>query len=144
MLYFIGLGLSDEKDITVRHVAVPGRCPKLRIAESLPTEHCMLTPPTPIGRRGLEIVKACQRIYLEAYTSVLLVPKERLVRMLATYKHCKADAALQDDHDRSRMSVISNKHERYSGRNAASMAMAMTHSSSTCRPSSGLLRNGSY
>ncbi len=31
-------------------------------------------------RRGLEIVKGCQRVYLEAYTSVLLVPKERLVR----------------------------------------------------------------
>ena len=31
-------------------------------------------------RRGLEIVKGCQRVYLEAYTSVMLVPMERLVR----------------------------------------------------------------
>lgn len=29
--------------------------------------------------RGLEIVKKCSRIYLEAYTSILLVPKEDLV-----------------------------------------------------------------
>jgi len=29
--------------------------------------------------RGLEAVKGCERIYLEAYTSILLVPKERLV-----------------------------------------------------------------
>jgi len=47
MLYTIGLGLSDEKDITVR---------------------------------GLEIVKACLRVYLEAYTSILLVDKSKLVR----------------------------------------------------------------
>ncbi|KLO15084.1 Diphthine synthase [Schizopora paradoxa] len=45
MLYVVGLGLSDEKDITVR---------------------------------GLEAVKASSKIYLEAYTSILLVPKERL------------------------------------------------------------------
>lgn len=40
MLYFIGLGLYDEKDITVR---------------------------------GLEAVKASQRVYLEAYTSQLMI-----------------------------------------------------------------------
>ncbi|KZT43305.1 Diphthine synthase [Sistotremastrum suecicum HHB10207 ss-3] len=45
MFYIIGLGLSDEKDITVK---------------------------------GLEVVKACSRVYLEAYTSILLVPKENL------------------------------------------------------------------
>ncbi|RKO97860.1 hypothetical protein CXG81DRAFT_15553 [Caulochytrium protostelioides] len=41
MLYLIGLGLSDERDITVR---------------------------------GLDIVRSCSRIYLEAYTSILTVP----------------------------------------------------------------------
>lgn len=46
MLYLIGLGLSDEKDITVR---------------------------------GLEAVKSSSRVYLEAYTSILGVGKERLV-----------------------------------------------------------------
>ena len=30
--------------------------------------------------RGLEAVKRCSRVFLEAYTSVLMVPKERLVR----------------------------------------------------------------
>ncbi|KAI9591615.1 diphthine synthase [Syncephalis fuscata] len=39
MLYFIGLGLGDERDVTVR---------------------------------GLEIIKQCSRVYLEAYTSVLM------------------------------------------------------------------------
>ncbi|KDQ56485.1 hypothetical protein JAAARDRAFT_158576 [Jaapia argillacea MUCL 33604] len=45
MFYIIGLGLCDEKDITVR---------------------------------GLEAVKGCSRVYLEAYTSILMVQKERL------------------------------------------------------------------
>lgn len=47
MLYLVGLGLADEKDITVR---------------------------------GLEVVKNAERVYLEAYTSILLVDKEKLVR----------------------------------------------------------------
>ncbi len=46
MLYLIGLGLSDERDITVR---------------------------------GLEVVRKCSRVYLEAYTSILLVDKAVLV-----------------------------------------------------------------
>uniref|UniRef100_A0A6Q2X7W8 diphthine methyl ester synthase n=1 Tax=Esox lucius TaxID=8010 RepID=A0A6Q2X7W8_ESOLU len=45
MLYFIGLGLGDAKDITVK---------------------------------GLEIVKQCSRVYLEAYTSILTVGKDAL------------------------------------------------------------------
>lgn len=46
MLYLIGLGLADEKDITVK---------------------------------GLEIVRKVERVYLEAYTSILLVDYEKLV-----------------------------------------------------------------
>jgi len=46
MLYLIGLGLSDETDITVK---------------------------------GLEIVKKAARVYLEAYTSILLVDVSILV-----------------------------------------------------------------
>lgn len=46
MLYLIGLGLADEKDITVK---------------------------------GLEIVRKAERVYLEAYTSILLVNHEKLV-----------------------------------------------------------------
>ncbi|OKL56118.1 Diphthine synthase [Talaromyces atroroseus] len=45
MLYLVGLGLADEKDITVR---------------------------------GLEVVKTASRVYLEAYTSILLIEKEKL------------------------------------------------------------------
>ncbi|KAH0618368.1 hypothetical protein JD844_017502 [Phrynosoma platyrhinos] len=45
MLYLIGLGLGDAKDITVK---------------------------------GLEVVKQCSRVYLEAYTSILTVGKEAL------------------------------------------------------------------
>lgn len=46
VFYAIGLGLADEKDITVK---------------------------------GLEIVKRAERVYLEAYTAILLVEKEVLV-----------------------------------------------------------------
>lgn len=52
MLYLIGLGLSDETDITVK---------------------------------GLEIVRKAERVYLEAYTSILLVDKEKLVRQILVW-----------------------------------------------------------
>jgi precorrin-2 methylase len=45
MLYLVGLGLADEKDITVK---------------------------------GLEVIKKAERVYLEAYTAVLLVDKDVL------------------------------------------------------------------
>jgi diphthine synthase len=45
VLFIVGLGLGDEKDITVR---------------------------------GLEAVRSCEKIFLESYTSVLCVGKERL------------------------------------------------------------------
>jgi len=45
MFYIVGLGLCDEKDITIR---------------------------------GLEAVKSSSRVYLEAYTSILMVQKDRL------------------------------------------------------------------
>lgn len=47
MLYLVGLGLGDAKDITVK---------------------------------GLEAVKRAKRVYLEAYTSILTVGKDALVR----------------------------------------------------------------
>ena len=46
MLYLVGLGLSDERDISVK---------------------------------GLDIVRKASRVYLEAYTSILLVDKSKLV-----------------------------------------------------------------
>ena len=45
MLFLVGLGLGDAKDITVK---------------------------------GLEVVKSCSRVYLEAYTSILTCGKEEL------------------------------------------------------------------
>jgi uncharacterized membrane protein len=61
MLYVIGLGLSDERDITVK---------------------------------GLDAVKSCERVYLEAYTSILMVPKEKLV----TFAFTLAPASLVPHH----------------------------------------------
>lgn len=52
MLYFVGLGLADEKDITVK---------------------------------GLEIVKKAERVYLEAYTSILLVETSKLVNPICPW-----------------------------------------------------------
>jgi hypothetical protein len=49
MLFIIGLGLGDCKDITVR---------------------------------GLEIIKKCDRVYLESYTSILTCGPEALVSPL--------------------------------------------------------------
>lgn len=46
MLYLIGLGLNNEKDITIN---------------------------------GLEVVRRAERVYLEAYTAILMVPKDKLV-----------------------------------------------------------------
>jgi len=39
-----------------------------------------LADETDITLKGLQIVKQADRVYLEAYTSVLLVDKEKLVR----------------------------------------------------------------
>ena len=47
MLHIIGLGLADERDVSVK---------------------------------GLEIIKNAERVYLEAYTAVLLVDQSVLVR----------------------------------------------------------------
>lgn len=59
MLYLVGLGLSDETDITVK---------------------------------GLEVVKKAARVYLEAYTSILLVDQAVLVwerpALSATSERC--------------------------------------------------------
>jgi len=46
MLYLIGLGLSNERDITIA---------------------------------GLEVVQKASRVYLEAYTSILMIEKDKLV-----------------------------------------------------------------
>lgn len=53
MFFLIGLGLADEKDITVK---------------------------------GLEIVRRAARVYLEAYTSILLVDQEKLVSQVVEHR----------------------------------------------------------
>ena len=50
VFFLIGLGLGNERDITVK---------------------------------GLEIVKRCASVYLEAYTAILGVPADKLVRRAA-------------------------------------------------------------
>lgn len=55
MLYLVGLGLSDETDITVK---------------------------------GLEVVKKAARVYLEAYTSILLVDQSVLVCSIPMRSGC--------------------------------------------------------
>ena len=62
MLYLIGLGLSDETDITVK---------------------------------GLEIIQKASRVYLEAYTSILLVDKAILVSIFYANRKLRADADIQ-------------------------------------------------
>lgn len=54
MFYLVGLGLADERDITVK---------------------------------GLEIVKRASRVYLEAYTAILLIDHARLVRYHRSNAH---------------------------------------------------------
>jgi diphthine synthase len=63
MLYLVGLGLSDETDITVK---------------------------------GLEVVKNASRVYLEAYTSILLVDQSVLVCILTTTDAVLAKTANAD------------------------------------------------
>lgn len=42
-----------------------------------------LADETDITVKGLEIVKRAERVYLEAYTSILLVEKDKLVRTMS-------------------------------------------------------------
>ena len=51
VFHLVGLGLADEKDITVK---------------------------------GLEVVRRCKTVYLEAYTAILMVPPEKLVSLRNT------------------------------------------------------------
>lgn len=77
MLYVIGLGLYDEKDITVRFALGP-----LSLESYLGSSASeALDIPVATRCRGLEAVKRCRRVFLEAYTSMLMVPKEQLVRV---------------------------------------------------------------
>jgi diphthine synthase len=63
MFYIIGLGLCDEKDITVRGLEVGAQSAEMY--SIIDGEN--------------QAVKSCSRVYLEAYTSILMVEKSRLV-----------------------------------------------------------------
>ena len=70
MFYIIGLGLSDEKDITLRGLEV--KMPeKAHFGTSLDLFF------------SHQAIRSSSRLYLEAYTSILTVRKERLVRHLS-------------------------------------------------------------
>lgn len=93
VLYLIGLGLFDEQDITLRWVAHKQHSMQLvSPTGSAPTQVWLHAEPSvihlPARGRGLEAVRKCSRIYLEAYTSILLCEKEKLVRM------CRAQSML--------------------------------------------------
>lgn len=74
VLYIIGLGLGDEKDITVKGDSVGSVCvvctANLDLTCSLAT--------------GLEAIKQCDVIFLEHYTAILGVDKAKLVRPLCS------------------------------------------------------------
>lgn len=68
VLYLIGLGLGDEKDITVKG-----------IVHTFDSHLFVAT--------GLEAVRKCTRVYLEAYTAVLGIDKAKLVTPLYLLYH---------------------------------------------------------
>jgi diphthine synthase len=68
MFYLIGLGLSDEKDITLRGLEV------FHFRQIWPQVY---SDNNTIGH------KVSTRVYLEAYTSILTVQKERLARLIS-------------------------------------------------------------
>ena len=68
MFYVIGLGLSDEKDITLRGLEV---CHDVAYGPSGNSVTC--------SDPAMQAIKGSTRVYLEAYTSILLIEKERLV-----------------------------------------------------------------
>jgi diphthine synthase len=108
MLYVIGLGLSDEKDITVKGLEVslsprsfPFDLPPSLVLTSLfrPPSLCSL-----LVAHDSQAVKKSTRVYLEAYTSILMIPKEKLEEfygreiILATREtvELEADSILQN------------------------------------------------
>lgn len=61
------------------HCVLLNCIPRVPTANMLHLIGLGLADETDITVRGLEIVKRAERVYLEAYTSILLVDKEKLV-----------------------------------------------------------------
>ena len=51
-----------------------------------------LADETDVTIKGLELIKKVERVYLEAYTSILLVNTEKLVSHMLFFQHPKTDA----------------------------------------------------
>ena len=77
VLHLVGLGLNDEQDITVRQDLCVAANAVSSSSEAQEAAAC----------RGLEIVRRCKRVYLEAYTAILLTGTEKLVWLLLRL-HC--------------------------------------------------------
>jgi hypothetical protein len=78
MLYMIGLGLGDERDITLRGLEAVKSCSKAR---KRPRQRARRAAPrrcAALGRRAE--TRVARQVYLEAYTSILGVDASKLVR----------------------------------------------------------------
>jgi diphthamide biosynthesis methyltransferase len=77
MLYMIGLGLGDERDITLRGLDAVKRCSKAR-------RHGGFTSRPPTRARRRDAWRGAHgrnvQVYLEAYTSILGVDTAKLAR----------------------------------------------------------------
>lgn len=73
MLYLIGLGLGDERDITVKGLEIVKRC--------VVSFFCSFAHPAEVDwlmkQSGCRC-NSCDKVFLEAYTSVLGVDRNRL------------------------------------------------------------------
>lgn len=95
VLYFIGLGLGDEKDITIK---------------------------------GLEAIKKCHKIYLENYTSILSVSKERLEELYGKEVIIAYRETVETDMDRILEDISKDLEKDYAFLVVGDVFCATTHS----------------
>ena len=95
VLYFIGLGLGDETDITVK---------------------------------GLEAIKKCSKIYLENYTSILSVGKERLEKFYGKEVTVAYRETVENEMDRILEDIAKNPELDFAFLVVGDVFCATTHS----------------
>lgn len=95
VLYFIGLGLGDENDITLK---------------------------------GLEAIKKCHKIYLENYTSILSVGKERLEQLYGKEVIIAYRETVEQEMDRILEDIAKDKEKDYAFLVVGDVFCATTHS----------------
>ena len=76
VLFLIGLGLYDHKDITLRGLEAVKTCSKVRLSSSPPLPCELPTPAAACAEPGRR-----RQVYLEMYTSILMCGTEKLVRL---------------------------------------------------------------